>query len=166
MCTMQVHAEANKTALHRAPPELWPRLGTEEVRGPSSEAVSAGVAGTAADSAAVSAGAVDSAAVETLLAPLVSGVQKPPLWVGKRFWDRFAAAPLKVSRPRGVRMTPAWARRNRLGARPVVGRGGVGWARPGLGPTWSVKEWALRLITAKRPSYSGCSGGTAPLLRI
>ncbi len=44
-----------------------PRLGGEEVRGPSSEAVSAGVADTAADSAAVSAGAADSAAVETLM---------------------------------------------------------------------------------------------------
>ena len=77
-------------ALHRAPPELWPRLGGEEVRGPSSEAVSAGVADTAADSAA------DSAAVETLMAPPVPGVQKPPRWVGKRFRDRFAAAPLKV----------------------------------------------------------------------
>jgi hypothetical protein len=49
-----------------------------------------GVAGTAADFAA------DSAAVETLLAPLVPGMQKPPRWVGKRFRDRFAAAPLKV----------------------------------------------------------------------
>ncbi len=68
-CT-QVHAEANRTVLHRAPPELWPRLGKEEVRGPSSEAVSAGVADTAAesagaaDSAAASAGAADSATVE------------------------------------------------------------------------------------------------------
>ncbi len=43
---------------HRAPPELWPQLGGEEVRGPPSEAVFAGVADTAADSAAVSAGAV------------------------------------------------------------------------------------------------------------
>jgi hypothetical protein len=90
-CT-QVHTEANKTALHRAPPELWPRLGREEVRGPSSEAETAG----AADSAAVSAGAADSAAVETLVALPVPGVQKPPPWVGKRFRDRFAAAPLKV----------------------------------------------------------------------
>jgi hypothetical protein len=56
--------EASRTGLHRAPPELWPRLGGEEVRGPSSEAVSAGVA----DTAAVSAGAADSAAVETLMA--------------------------------------------------------------------------------------------------
>ena len=73
-----------RTGLHRAPPELWPRLGGEEVRGPSSEAVSAGVADIAADSAAV----------EPLMAPLVPGVQKPPRWVGKRFRDRFAAAPL------------------------------------------------------------------------
>jgi hypothetical protein len=48
-CT-QVHAEAHKTDLHRAPPELWPRLGREEVRG--------GVRWhTAADFAAVSPGA-------------------------------------------------------------------------------------------------------------
>ncbi len=60
----------------------------------SSEAVSAGVADTVADFAAVSAGAADSAAVEPLMAPPVPGVQKPPRWVGKRFRDRFAAAPL------------------------------------------------------------------------
>ncbi len=47
-----------------------------------------------ADSASVSAGAVDSAAMETLVAPPVLGVQKPPRWVGRRFRDRFAAAPL------------------------------------------------------------------------
>ncbi len=88
--------QQHETGLHRAPPELWPRLGGEEVRGPSSEAVSAGVADTAADFVAKSAGAADSAAVETLVAPPVLGVQKPPRWVGKRFWDRFAAAPLKV----------------------------------------------------------------------
>ncbi len=35
-----------------------------------------------------------------------------------------------------------------------------------LGPTWSVKERAPRQITAKGPSYSGCSGGTAPPRRI
>ncbi len=88
--------ESGRTGLHRTPPELWPQLGREEVRGPFSEAVSAGVADTAADFAAVTAGAADSAAVETLLAPPVPGVQKPPHWVGKRFQDRFAAAPLKV----------------------------------------------------------------------
>ncbi len=87
--------QQRETGLHRAPPELWPQLGTEEVRGPSSEAVSAGVADTAADSAAVSAavsaGAADSAVVEMLVAPPVPGVQKPPRWVGERFRDRFAA---------------------------------------------------------------------------
>jgi hypothetical protein len=72
-----------KISLHRAPPELWPRLG-REVRGPSSEGVSAGVTDTtavssgAADSAAASAGMADSAAVEALTAPPVLGVQKPP----------------------------------------------------------------------------------------
>jgi hypothetical protein len=82
--------QQRKTGLHRAPPELWPWLGGEEVKGPSSEAVSAGVA----DTAAVSAGAADSAAVETLVAPPVPGVQKHPRWVGKWFRDRFAVAPL------------------------------------------------------------------------
>ena len=86
--------QQHETGLHRAPPELWPRLGKGEVRGPSSEAVSAGVADIAADSAADV--AADSAAVEPLMAPLVPGVQKPPRWVGKRFRDRFAAASLKV----------------------------------------------------------------------
>jgi hypothetical protein len=75
---------AMETGLHRAPPELWPQLGGEEVRGPSSEAVTAGIADTTADSAAV----------ETLMALPVLGVQKPPRWVGKRFRDRFVAAPL------------------------------------------------------------------------
>jgi hypothetical protein len=77
---MQLHAEANKTDLHRAPPKLWPQLGREEVRGPSSEAVSDGVTDTAgtADSAVASAGVADSAAVEALTVPLVPGVQKPP----------------------------------------------------------------------------------------
>jgi hypothetical protein len=73
-CT-QVHAEASKTGHRRAPTELWPWLGREEVRGPSSEAVSAGVADTAAVYAGtvVSAGAVDSAAVEALTALPVLG---------------------------------------------------------------------------------------------
>jgi hypothetical protein len=68
--------QKRETGLHRAPPDLWPQLGGQEVRGPSSEAVSAGVGDTAADFAAVSAGAADSAAVETLMAPLVPGVPK------------------------------------------------------------------------------------------
>jgi hypothetical protein len=85
-----------ETGLHRATSELWPRLGREEVRGPSSEAVTAGVADTAVDSAEVSTGAADSATVETLMAPPVPGVQIPPRWVGKRFQDRFEAAPLKA----------------------------------------------------------------------
>jgi hypothetical protein len=71
-----------ETGLHRAPPELWPQLGGEEVRGPSSVAVPANVAGIAA--VAVSAGAADSAAVEAVIALPVPGVQKPPRWVGKR----------------------------------------------------------------------------------
>jgi hypothetical protein len=75
--------QQHETSLHRAPPKLWLRLGGEEVRDPSSEAVSAGVADTAADFAAVFAGAADFAAVETVMAPPVPGMQKPPRWVGK-----------------------------------------------------------------------------------
>ncbi len=86
--------QQRETGLHRTAPELWPRLGGEEVRGPSSEAVSAGVAETVAYSAAVSAGVADSAAVETFMVPPVRGVQKPLRWVGKRFRDRFAVVPL------------------------------------------------------------------------
>ncbi len=52
-------------------PELLHWLGGEEVRGPSSEAVYAGVA----DTVVVSAGAADSAAVETLMAPPFPGIQ-------------------------------------------------------------------------------------------
>jgi hypothetical protein len=59
------------------------------VAGIAALAVSAGEA----DSAAVSAGTADSAAVEAVMAPLVLGVQKPLRWVGKQFWDRFAAPP-------------------------------------------------------------------------
>jgi hypothetical protein len=96
--------QRRETGLYRAPPELWPQLGGGEVRGPTSTAVSTGVAGTAAvavsageaDSTATSAGSTDSAAVELVMALPVPGVQKPPRWVGKRFWDRFEAAPLKV----------------------------------------------------------------------
>ncbi len=111
--------QERQTGLHRAPPELWPQLGGEEARGPSSAAASAGVA----DTAAVAAGAAVPAAVEAVMAPLVPGVQKPPRWVGKRFWDHFAAAArLKAYRPRDVQTTPAWPRGNRLGACPAVGR--------------------------------------------
>jgi hypothetical protein len=71
---------STETGLHRAPPELWPQLGGEEVRGPSSAVVSTGVADTpavsagATDSAAVSAGVADSAAVEAVTAPPVPGM--------------------------------------------------------------------------------------------
>jgi hypothetical protein len=52
-----------------------------------------------ADTAAVA--TAESAAVETLTAPPVPGLQKPPRWVGKWFWDCFVAAPrLKVKIPR------------------------------------------------------------------
>jgi hypothetical protein len=63
-------------------PPSSPQLGGDEVRGPTSAAVSTGVA--------------DSAAVEAVTALPVPGVQKPPRWVVKRFQDRFAAVPLKA----------------------------------------------------------------------
>jgi hypothetical protein len=87
--------QERQTSLHRAPPELWPQLGGEEVRGPTSAAVSAGVADTtavslgAADSVAASTGAADSAAVEAVTSLPVPGVQKPPRWAGKRFREPF-----------------------------------------------------------------------------
>jgi hypothetical protein len=64
-------------------------------------AVPANIAGIAAvavsdgtaDSAVVSAGAADFATVETVMAPPVPGMQKPPRWVGKRFRDRLAVVP-------------------------------------------------------------------------
>ncbi len=76
-------------------PELWPRLGGEEVRGPTSGAVPVDETGTAS--------------VEAVKAPPVPGVQKPPRWVGKWFWDRHVAAPKekKVKRLAGLRMRPA-----------------------------------------------------------
>jgi hypothetical protein len=65
--------------VHRAPPELWPRLEGEEVRGPTSLAVPVGGMGTAS--------------VAPVKAPPVPGMQKPPCQVGKRFPDRLVAAP-------------------------------------------------------------------------
>jgi hypothetical protein len=94
--------QQRETGLHRAPPELWPWLGGDGVRGPTSVPVSAGVADTVAvsagtaDSGVASAGAADSTAVEVVMALPVPDMQKPPRWVGKRFRDRFTAAPLKA----------------------------------------------------------------------
>jgi hypothetical protein len=65
--------------VHRAPPELWPQLGGEEVRGPISWAVPVDGSGTAS--------------VAPVKAPPVPGVQKPPRRVGKLFRDRLVAAP-------------------------------------------------------------------------
>ncbi len=80
--------------------------------------MSAGIADTAADFAAVSAGAADSAAVETLvetlMAPPVPGVQKPPRWVGKRFRDRFAAAPPRRTQTRQAERSSAGSSLGRL----------------------------------------------------
>jgi hypothetical protein len=54
--------------------------------------------------------------VGTVKAPLASGVQKPPRWVGQRFWDRLKAAPMeKVEKPAGLRTRPAGLRQDRLG---------------------------------------------------
>ena len=63
--------------VHRAPPELWPRLEGEEVRGPTSLAMPVDGTGTTS--------------VAPVKAPPVPGVQKPPRQVGKRFWDRLVA---------------------------------------------------------------------------
>jgi hypothetical protein len=65
--------------VHRAPPELWPRLEGEEVRDLTSLAVPVDGTGTAS--------------VAPVKAPPVPGVQKPPRRVGKRFRDRLLAAP-------------------------------------------------------------------------
>jgi hypothetical protein len=112
-----------ETGLRRAPPEFWHGLGGEELRGPSSAAVSAGAADTAVVAASVA------AAVEMVMAPPVPGVQKPLRWEGQWFRDRFTvAAPwLKAEKPRGVKTTPAWPQWSRLGACPQVGRDGLDW---------------------------------------
>ncbi len=81
--------------VHRAPPELWPRLEGEEVRGLTSLAVPVDRTGTAS--------------VAPVKAPPVLGVQKPPHRVGKRFRDRLEAAPKKKKAkiPAGLRTRPA-----------------------------------------------------------
>jgi hypothetical protein len=96
------------------PPELWPRLGGEEVRGPTSWAVPVDGMGTVS--------------VEAVKAPPVPGVQKPPRRVGKRFRDRLMAAPgkVKVKKPAGLQTRPPWLRQGRLGASPAVCRGVAG----------------------------------------
>ncbi len=49
------------------------------------------------------------ASVAPVMAPPVSGVQKPPRRVGKRFWDRLVVAPgRKVKKPAGLKMRAAW----------------------------------------------------------
>jgi hypothetical protein len=67
------------------------------------------------------------ASVAPLMAPPVSGVQKPPCQVEKRFWDRLVAAPEgKVKKPAGLKTRPAWLGQDRLGANPAVCRGDTG----------------------------------------
>jgi hypothetical protein len=93
--------------VHRALPELWPRPGGEEVRGPTSVAVPVVGTGTAS--------------VAPVMGPPVPGMQKPPRRVGKRFRDHLMAAPEgKVKKPVGLKTRPAWLRQDRLGARRGV----------------------------------------------
>jgi hypothetical protein len=81
-------------ALHRAPPELWPQLEGEEVRGLTSVEVPIDGMGTTS--------------VEAVKAPPVPGVQKPPRRVGKRFQDCFLAVPeKKVKKLVGLKTRPA-----------------------------------------------------------
>jgi hypothetical protein len=93
--------------------ELWPLLGGEEVRGPTSVAVPIDGTGTAS--------------VAPAMAPPVPSVQKPPGWVGKQFWDRHMAAPEeKVKKPAGLKMRPASLRQDRLGSNLAVCWGDAG----------------------------------------
>jgi hypothetical protein len=69
-----VHAEAGRTGLHRAPPELWCRLAGGKVRGSTNVVVTADGQGTAA--------------VEMKMAPLVEGMQKFSPRPEKWFLDR------------------------------------------------------------------------------
>jgi hypothetical protein len=67
------------------------------------------------------------ASVAPVMAPPVPGVQKPPRWVGKQFWDRLVAAPeKKVKKSAGLKTRPAWLRQDHLGMDPSVCRGDVG----------------------------------------
>ncbi len=93
---------------------LWPRLGGEEVRGPTSRAVPVDGIGTAS--------------VEAVKAPPVKGVQKPPRQVRKRFRDRrlVVLQKKKVKIPVGLKTRPAWLRQDRLGASPAFCRGDAG----------------------------------------
>jgi hypothetical protein len=89
-----------------APPVLWPWLGGEEVRGPTSVAVPIDGTGTAS--------------VAPAIAPLVPGVQKPPCRVGKRFRDRLVVAPEeKMKKPAGLNPVESclrpWRRSNQSG---------------------------------------------------
>ncbi len=99
--------------VHRAPPELWPWLEGEEVRGLTSLAVPIDGTGTTS--------------VAPVKAPPVPGVQKPPYRVGKRFRDRLVVAlERKVEKPAGLKTRPAWLRQDRLGANPAVCRDDAG----------------------------------------
>jgi hypothetical protein len=58
---------------------------------------------------AVPADVAGTAAVEAVKALPVSGVQKPPRWVGKQFLDCFEVAPKKMVKiPAGLKTRPAW----------------------------------------------------------
>jgi hypothetical protein len=73
---------------------------------------------------AVPADVAGTAAVEAVKGLPVPGVQKPPCWVGKQFWDRFEVAPKKMVKiPAGLKMRPAWWRWDCLGTCLAVGCG-------------------------------------------
>jgi hypothetical protein len=76
---------------------------------------------------AVSVDWTGTASLEAMKVPLVPGIQKPPCWVGKWFWDRLVAAPKKkVKKPASLKTRPAWLWQDRLGAYPEVCRGDAG----------------------------------------
>jgi hypothetical protein len=62
--------------------------------------------------------------VEAVKVLPVPGVQKPPCRVGKLFWDRLVAAPMKkkAKKPAGLK-----TRQDRLGMGPAVCRDNAGW---------------------------------------
>jgi hypothetical protein len=80
------------------------------------------------------------ASVAPVVAPQVPGVQKPPLRVGKQFWDCLVVTPekKKVKRPGGLRTRPAWSQQDRLGASPAVCHGDVG-SRRGIPAVQALK---------------------------
>ncbi len=60
---------------------------------------------------------VDTASVDAMRVPPVQGMQKPPGWVGEKwFLDRLFSGPeLKVKKPAGLKTRPACKQLDRLG---------------------------------------------------